>query len=348
MLKRFLVTLTLLISMITPMNTSAAEEYLLSVDMNRIVNWNNNDSRLVPKSAQIEQVRYRIPASNPDKLIGQIVLSYPLADTQMLYDSKWNLGLWIYGQAVNCLSNDNCNFILLVRAKYPKSTSISTWVKSYETETEVMSECPGSSAVEKSPEGKTLITYSLSITCLNIPSSFASYAFTSYEVGLTPEPFGFTSGGYVDNPYHQLAKKAYDTNGGKSGLGKAFTSEQVEKLESTIAKARASFNNMNTKFDSLAPEIKKKLSANRDWKNFQKLEAQLTDFEDQVANEMLSSAEASKLIPKVIKLINSQISGLNAALKLIPKYQCYSESKDLTTVLNKLNSCPKGYAKVKT
>jgi hypothetical protein len=135
MLKKLLVILTLLISMLSPVNASAAEEYLLSVDMNRFVNWNNDDSKLVPKSAQIEQVRYRIPTSNPDKLIGQIVLSYPLADRQMLYDNKWNLGLWIYGQGVNCLSNDNCNFILLVRAKYPKSISVGTWFKSYKTET---------------------------------------------------------------------------------------------------------------------------------------------------------------------------------------------------------------------
>ena len=340
--------LALVTSLLFPVNANAAEDYLLSVDMNRIINWNNDDSKLVPKSAQIEQVRYRIPASNPDKLIGQIVLTYPLSDRQMLYDNKWNLGLWIYGQAVNCLSNDNCNFILLVRAKYPKSTSISTWVKSYKTETQITSDCPASSAVEDTPEGKTLITYSLSISCLNIPSSFASYAFTSYEMGLTPEPFGFTSGGYVDNPYHQLAKKAYEANGGKSGLSRAFTSAQVAKLESTIASARTSFDDMNTRFDSLAPEIKKKLNANKDWKNFQKLETQLSDFEDQVVNQALSDAEASTIVPKIIKLINSQISGLNAVLKIIPKYQCYNEIKDLTTILNKSNSCPKGYAKVKT
>jgi hypothetical protein len=48
-----------------------------------------------------------------------------------------------------------------VRAKYPKSISVGTWVKSYKTETEVMSECPGSSAVEESPEGKTLITWGI-------------------------------------------------------------------------------------------------------------------------------------------------------------------------------------------
>jgi hypothetical protein len=348
MLKKLVVVLALVTSLLIPVNANAAEDYLLSVDMNRITNWNNDDSKLVPKFAQIEQVRYRIPTSNPDKLIGQIVLTYPLSDRQMLYDNKWNLGLWIYGQAVNCLSNDNCEFILLVRAKYPKSTSISTWVKSYKTETQITSDCPASSAVEDTPEGKTLITYSLSISCLNIPSSFASYAFTSYEMGLPSEPFGFTSGGYVDNPYHQLAKKAYEANGGKSGLSRAFTSAQVAKLESTIASARTSFDNMNTRFDSLAPEIKKKLNANKDWKNFQKLETQLSDFEDQVVNQALSDAEASTIVPKIIKLINSQISGLNAVLKIIPKYQCYNEIKDLTTILNKSNSCPKGYAKVKT
>jgi hypothetical protein len=67
-----LVTIAFLLSLV-PSNVqtaSAAEDYLLSVDMNLIDQWSNNDSKLLPKSAQIKQVRYRIPSSNPDNLIG--------------------------------------------------------------------------------------------------------------------------------------------------------------------------------------------------------------------------------------------------------------------------------------
>ena len=99
-LKRFLLAMVFLIPSFTNSTASAAEEYLLSVDMNLIDQWSNNNANLLPNSAKLKQVRYRIPRSNPDNLIGQIVLDYPLNDKQELYNSKWNVGLWIYGQAL--------------------------------------------------------------------------------------------------------------------------------------------------------------------------------------------------------------------------------------------------------
>ena len=60
----------------------------------------------------------------------------------------------------------------------------------------------------------------MSISCLGITSTFASYVFSGYDIGLTPMPYQFTPPNYADNPYFQLAKQSYDKNGGKQGLSK--------------------------------------------------------------------------------------------------------------------------------
>ena len=105
---------------------------------------------------------------------------------------------------------------------------------------------------------------------------------------------------------------------------------------------------MTSRYENLAPETKKRLDSNKDWKNLLKLEMQLVDFEGQVDTGILSNTDIAAILPKVIKLINSQISGLAATLKIIPKFQCYNETKEITTILNKSNACPKGFSKIRT
>jgi len=343
-----LVTIAFLLSLV-PSNVqtaSAAEDYLLSVDMNLIDQWSNNDSKLLPKSAQIKQVRYRIPSSNPDNLIGQIVLDYPLADKQELYNSKWTLGLWIYGQALYCAGDKSCDFILNVYAKYPKAISILTWKKSTD-EKSVVSDCPGTHYISDA-DGTSVINFSMSISCLNLPKQFASYAYSGFDVGITPTPHDFTSGGYVENPFHQLAKVNYDKNGGKEGLSKLGKSEAMEKLESSIGKARSSFDDLTYKYQNLAPQIQAKIDKSKEWKNFLLMDEQLVEIESKIENNSLSDSQIPNEVSSVIKIINSQISGLKVLIKLIPTYQCYNEEEALATVLSKSKTCPKGYKKVKT
>jgi len=344
--KRLLLTLVLLLSSFAAPNATAAEDYLLSVDMNLIDRWSNNDSNLIPKSAQIKQVRYRIPRSNPDNLIGQIVLDYPLLDKQELYNSKWNVGLWIYGPNTECAGLKNCDFILDIYAKYPKSVSILTWKKSTD-EKSVVLDCPGTHYISDA-DGQSLINFSMSISCLNLPNRFVSYAYSGYDVGVTPIPLDATAIGYIDNPFHQLAKVNYDKNGGKEGLSKLGKSEAMEKLESSIGKARSSFDDLTYKYQNLAPQIQAKIDKSKEWKNFLLMDEQLVEIESKINNNSLSDSQIPNEVSRVIKIINSQISGLKVLLKLIPTYQCYNEEEELRTVLSKAKTCPKGFKKVKT
>lgn len=338
--------IALIISVLQSPSASAEEDYLLRVDMNLIDQWNNNETKLLPITAQMKQVRYRILRSNPDNLIGQIVLQSQLKDKQELYNGKWYIGLWIYGQALYCASEKNCNFILNIYPQYPKSIRILSWTKSTD-EKSATSDCPGQHYITEE-DGKSILNFTMSISCLNLPKQFASYAYSGYDIGITPIPYGFTAGGYVDNPFHQLAKSAYDSNGGKLGLSKLGESEALQKLKSSIEKARLSFDNFNYQYQNLAPQIQSKIGKSKDWKNFQKMEEQLSSIESDVEDSNISESQILAKTTSIIKIINSQISGLKVLMKLIPTYQCYNEDEDLRTILSKTKTCPKGYAKVKT
>jgi hypothetical protein len=347
MYKRLLGIFILLTTFIFPTNAGAAEEYLFSQDMNEAASWDS--SNLLPQVAQLKKLRFQIPRSNPDKLIVQMILKYPLPAKQTFPDSKWILGFWIYAPSLYCYGNEGtCNYILQVQPSDGNQAFIYTHKNKIDADTSVLSDCKAPWYIKKDSDGNSVVAVELSITCLNISSSFASYAFSSYDIGLTPRPWQYTAPNFIDNPYRQLAEQSYLANGGKSGLGKGLTSSALESLKTSISKARTTFDDMTSKYETLAPEIKKKLDKNKDWKNFLKLETQLVDFEEQVDNGSLSSADVALLIPKIIKLINSQISGLNVTLKVIPKFQCYNENNDATTVVNKSNSCPKGFSKIKT
>ena len=324
---------------------SADENYLLRVDMSAGLTWDS--SQAVPKIAKLKQLRYRIPNANPDILIAQIVMEYPLENTSSVLDSKWNLGIWIYGPAIYCLDSDSCTSILIVRPGYNQKSSIQILKKASDV-APVISDCSSTYGVSKNENGDSIISFSMSISCLGITSTFASYVFSGYDIGLTPTPYQFTQPNYVDNPYFQLAKQSYDKNGGKQGLSKLGKSEAMEKLESSIGKARLSFDDLTYKYQNLAPQIQAKIDKSKEWKNFLLLDEQLVEIESKIENNYLSDSQIPNEVSRVTKIINSQISGLKVLIKLIPTYQCYYEEEELRTVLSKSKTCPKGYKKIKT
>lgn len=211
------VSIVVLISTLTISGAKAEEDYLLRVDMSQGVTWDS--SQAVPKIAKLKQLRYRIPQINPDLLIAQVVMDYPLENASSVLDSKWNLGIWIYGPTIYCLSDDSCTSILIVRPSYNQKSSIQILKKANDT-ARTISDCPSNYTVSKNENNDSIIAFSMSISCLGIPSTFASYVFSGYDIGLTPMPYQFTQPNFIENPYFQLAKQSYDKNGGKQGLSK--------------------------------------------------------------------------------------------------------------------------------
>ena len=211
------VSIVVLISTLTISGAKAEEDYSLRVDMSQGVTWDS--SQAVPKIAKLKQLRYRIPQINPDLLIAQVVMDYPLENASSVLDSKWNLGIWIYGPTIYCLSDDSCTSILIVRPSYNQKSSIQILKKANDT-ARTISDCPSNYTVSKNENNDSIIAFSMSISCLGIPSTFASYVFSGYDIGLTPMPYQFTQPNFIENPYFQLAKQSYDKNGGKQGLSK--------------------------------------------------------------------------------------------------------------------------------
>ena len=196
----------------------AAEDFLLRVDTNQGTSYGS--SQAVPNIAKLKQMRFRIPTSNPDNVTVQVVLANPLDNPNSLLDSKWNIGTWIYGPSLYCLNDNTCSFILVVRPSYNQQAQIQIKKKADDKDS-VTSDCPATYSVGKNENNDSVISYNLSITCLNIKATFASYTFSGYDIGFTDILYQYTVPSYVINTdYYELAKQSYDKNGGKQGLSK--------------------------------------------------------------------------------------------------------------------------------
>ena len=211
--------LTALVFLFTHSNISlAAEDILLRVDTNQ--GTSSGSSQAVPNIAKLKQMRFRIPTSNPDNVTVQVVLANPLENPNSILDSKWNFGTWIYGPSLYCLNDNTCSFILIVRPNYNQQARIQIFKKADDKDY-VNSDCPATYSVGKNENNDSVISYNLSITCLNIKATFASYTFSGYDIGFTDIPYQYTVPSYVINTdYYELAKQSYDKNGGKQGLSK--------------------------------------------------------------------------------------------------------------------------------
>jgi hypothetical protein len=196
----------------------AAEDFLLRVDTNQGTSYGS--SQAVPNIAKLKQMRFRIPTSNPDNVTVQVVLANPLENPNSILDSKWNFGTWIYGPSLYCLNDNTCSFILIVRPNYNQQARIQIFKKADDKDY-VNSDCPATYSVGKNENNDSVISYNLSITCLNIKATFASYTFSGYDIGFADIPYQYTVPSYVINTdYYELAKQSYDKNGGKQGLSK--------------------------------------------------------------------------------------------------------------------------------
>lgn len=347
MLKKLTVILALLISLLNPVNANAADDYLLSVDMNEATSWDS--SKLLPLNAQLKKVRFQIPRENPDKLIAQIILKNPLAPKQAFPDSKWILGLWLFAPNIRCFDTKTCDYILQIQPSYGNMAFIYTYKNQFDANAGVLSDCKAPWYFKKDTDGSPIVAIELSISCLNISSTFVSYAFSSYDIGITPRQWQYTDPNYVENPYLQLAEKSYLANGGKGGLGTVVGSPDFENFKASVLDAREVFDSMMDRYQTLAIESQKKLDKKIEWKKFLKLEDDLVEIEDSLETFLFSSnADKLKAAVALQNLIKLKTMALQLQLTSFPQYQCYNQVKGLTKALSSAKSCPKGYKKVKT
>jgi hypothetical protein len=273
--KVFRVSLLSLLLSLLPSNiysANSAEDFLLRVDTNQ--GTTPDSSQAVPNIAKLKQMGFRVPASNPDNLKVQIVLANPLNNPNDILDSKWNIGTWIYGPSLYCLNDDTCSFILVVRPNYNQQAQIKIYKKADDKDG-VISDCPATYTVEKNENKDSVISYNLSITCLNIKATFASYTFSGYDIGFTDVPYQYTVPSYVINTdYFELAKQSYDRNGGKQGLNKPTSSAEKESEICVTASNKAGDyadeqctegNKWAFQFCDLKPKMDLQVLRNKKW-----------------------------------------------------------------------------------
>lgn len=336
----------LLIFAISGVSNASAEDFLLSVDMNPGVT--SDSSNLVPKEAQLYQVRFRIPRNNPDELIAQIVFKEKLSEDLVIVDPDWNLGLWIYSPSIWCYGDQkNCDYILSINPSYNGKSFIQKNGSHIDWNTAKVVDCPAPWRLDSKTEVKTVLSFHLSISCLGISKSFVSYAWSSQDIGLTPRPYHYTSPNYVDNGYYDLARQSYEKRGGRSGLSQLFSSSEVDKLKNTLSTSRQKYYEIMDRYDSFAPEIQRKIKSQKAWKEILKSETLMNEIEESIDLDQYDDNQVLNWTRSLIKVINMQIAWLNLELKLVPKFQCENSSSQLKTILNS-GKCPPGFKKVKT
>lgn len=219
----------------------SAPEYIWTSEMSTGWNVNSGEDRTaIPPIARLYNVGFAVPQSNPDRLIVKIRMDEPFDLTPLDPSKKLRIGFWIYSPSKVCANQDNCDLLVAFNSPvfagkgYPTKPTSQTIIptvyeKGYSGQTK-KSECPVPWWIDSTDARHGEIDFQLSITCLNIPKEFLSYAFADVDTGLDPMPFNFTQDNYLNNPFHALAANAYSNSGGLSGLV-GSTSEAISEDE---------------------------------------------------------------------------------------------------------------------
>ncbi len=306
-----------------------------------------DSSNLVPKEAQLFQVRFRIPRSNADQLIAQIVFQNTIPAEVPVVNNSWDLGLWIYSPAIWCFDSKNCDYILNVIPNYNGKALIRKHGGFIDWGTAKTLDCPAPWRLEKDGNSRSVLSIYLSQTCLGISKSFVSYAYSSLDIGLEKRPYHFTSPNYVDNGYFELAKQAYEAAGGRKSLNKSLTSDELNKLKEVLESARTNYTGIMNRYESLAPEIQNTIQTQKQWKTIKSAKKILDEIEKSIENQTPDDQEITTWFNQLIKIVNIQIAWLEIELKIVPRFQCTNSITRKKTI-ERSGKCPPGFKRVRT
>jgi hypothetical protein len=228
------------------------------------------DIQTLTPASRLSGVAYYVNKSNPDALIAQIIMDQPLSDSPLSEEKKLTGGLWIFSKTPNCMAEENCDQVLQVHL--PTSDSLKTNFEGLtlnpiqygngKLANFKASDCESPVRMIQNQSGRGIYEIVLSISCLNIPKSFYSYAYMSEDVGLSKKVFNFTNRDSADYPFYELAQKYYDSHGGFKGHNILVAAEGVNNLANrVISEAALNIVKTNAKVKKLQKQGKKSLSA---------------------------------------------------------------------------------------
>lgn len=318
MLQRVLkiILLSLVVSLI-PSNfqTANANEILWNPTLSG--DW-DKPADLVPGAA-LRQQGVKVYKSNPDEMILQIQMAQSFEDRPFSGKGR-NLAMWLYWPKDYCWTKEdaNCEGLFTIRppdmpATYPSTKSSEfVFVMRHDKASNVnrrATECKAPWWIDSTFNYRDTLNFAVSITCIGLPKSFGTYAYSSIDIGQTNPATQFTPYNTISYPFHDLAAKAYK---------KPVDLTSINLLQTKLNYTENSFIPIKNALRKTQSKDKKLIT-----RQVGQVEKQIKDNSDLFKKVRNASAADNSL--SLLKSMNSvlngtiiQINALNRLLKIKP------------------------------
>ena len=176
---------------------------------------------LVP-GAELRSQGVKVYKSNPDEMIFQIQMAQSFEDRPFSGKGR-NIAMWLYWPKDYCWTKEdaNCEGLFTIRppdnpASYPSvKSSEYVFVMRHNKASNVdrkPTECKAPWWIDSTFNYRDTLNFAVSITCLGLPKSFGTYAYSSIDIGQSNPATQFSPYNTISYPFHDLAASAAAKN----------------------------------------------------------------------------------------------------------------------------------------
>ena len=176
---------------------------------------------LVP-GAELRNQGIKVYKSNPDEIILQIQMAQSFEDRPFSAKGR-NIAMWLYWPKDYCWTEKdaNCEGLFTIRppdnpASYPSvKSSEYVFVMRHNKASNVdrkPTECKAPWWIDSTFNYRDTLNFAVSITCLGLPKSFGTYAYSSIDIGQSNPATQFTPYNTISYPFYELAASAAAKN----------------------------------------------------------------------------------------------------------------------------------------
>ena len=173
---------------------------------------------LVP-GAELRSQGVKVYKSNPDEMILQILMAQSFEDRPFSGKGR-NIAMWLYWPKDYCWTKEdaNCEGLFTISppdmpATYPSvKSSEYVFVMRHNKASNVdrkATECKAPWWIDSTFNYRDTLNFAVSITCIGLPKSFGTYAYSSINIGQEKPATQFSPYNTISYPFYELAAKAY-------------------------------------------------------------------------------------------------------------------------------------------
>jgi hypothetical protein len=173
---------------------------------------------LVP-GAEIRNQGVKVYKSNPDEMILQIQMAQGFEDRPFSGKGR-DIAMWLYWPNDFCWTKEdaNCEGLFTISApdmpaSYPSiKSSEYVFVIRHNKASNVdrkITECKAPWWIDSTFNYRDTLNFAVSITCVGLPKSFSTYAYSSIDIGQSKPATQFSPYNNISYPFHELAARAY-------------------------------------------------------------------------------------------------------------------------------------------